>query len=69
VLYLVHYPLIIILCKLAMLLLPRTLVGAAVAYTMILILCLLAAVAVHLWIEKPLLHNLGKNRRAAVTAP
>jgi hypothetical protein len=29
----------------------------------------LTALAVHLWIEKPLLHNLGKNREAAVTTP
>jgi peptidoglycan/LPS O-acetylase OafA/YrhL len=69
VLYLVHYPLIIVLCKLAVLLLPRTLIGAAIAYPTILMLCLLTVLAVHLWIEKPLLHNLGKNREAAVTTP
>src|ERR1700689_5491333 len=58
VLYLLHYPLIIVLCKLAVFVLARGASGAGIAYVMILMLCILAAVAVHLWIEKPLLLRL-----------
>ena len=65
VLYLLHYPLIIVLCKLAVRVLPRTVPGAAIAYVLILLLCVLAAVAVHLWIEKPLLWRLGRRRPQA----
>jgi len=55
-LYLMHYPLISLLCKLAMLagLDKLGLAGAAIAYAVILGACMLAAVAFHLWIEKPL---------------
>lgn len=60
VLYLVHYPLISALSKICVRLLPRTYFGAAIAYGVILGACLTVAVAVHLWIEKPLLRSLGK---------
>ena len=65
VLYLLHYPLVIVLCKLAVRVVPRTVSGAAIAYGMILMLCVLLAVAIHLWIEKPLLSRLGKARPQA----
>jgi exopolysaccharide production protein ExoZ len=63
VLYLVHYPLISALCKVSASLLPHTIVGASVAYTVILIACLVAAIAVHLWIERPLLRSFSPHKR------
>jgi exopolysaccharide production protein ExoZ len=63
VLYLVHYPLISILCKLSVRVLPHTILGATTAYAMIVVSCLAVAIAVHLWIEKPLLASLGRSRR------
>lgn len=54
-LYLIHYPLISILCKLAMLAQLNKLgvFGAIIAYCSILGGCLIASVAFHWWIEKP----------------
>ena len=57
VLYLIHYPLISALCKLAMLLQLDKLgiAGAAISYAAILGACLIASVAFHRWIEKPVI--------------
>jgi len=54
-LYLVHYPLISILCKVAVALgmAKLGLSGAVVSYGVIFLACLAAAVAFHLWMEKP----------------
>jgi exopolysaccharide production protein ExoZ len=68
VLYLVHYPVISSLCKLSMRILPHTIVGASIAYTIILVACLGIAIGIHLWIEKPLLSSLRTNHRAAVVS-
>lgn len=70
-LYLLHFPLISILCKLSMALGLQKLgtVGAAVAYAAILGACLASAVLFHLWVEKPMLSRLRRPRRALVTEP
>lgn len=57
-LYLVHYPLISILCKIALVALPMTVLGASVAYVLILLACLSLAAVVHLRVERPLLRAL-----------
>jgi exopolysaccharide production protein ExoZ len=58
-LYLIHYPLISILCKCLLLLGLTGVVGAAVAFPAILCCCVVVAVAFHLLVEKPLLRTLS----------
>ena len=55
-LYLIHYPLIILLCKLSLLIHLDSLgvAGATLSYFMILFLCLITSYVFHLWIEKPI---------------
>lgn len=56
VLYLIHFPLISILCKTAIFLGLRDLglLGAFIAYLVIFCSCILAAIAFHLVVEKPI---------------
>lgn len=56
-LYLIHYPLISILCKLSLLIQLDTLgfMGALAAYLVIFGLCLISSAVFHLWIEKPVI--------------
>lgn len=70
-LYLLHFPLISVLCKLSIALGLHQLgmAGAAIAYAAILGACLASAVLFHLWIEKPMLSYLRRPRRALVTEP
>lgn len=71
-LYLIHYPLISVMSKGATLLgLTRSgPLAALAAYLVMLVACLLAAIAFHTLIEKPLLAALRKRApRAAQTAP
>jgi peptidoglycan/LPS O-acetylase OafA/YrhL len=65
-LYLLHYPLISILCKLALIARLKSLgmIGALIAYIAILGACLSAAVIFHLGVEKPLLSRLQGRRSA-----
>jgi exopolysaccharide production protein ExoZ len=58
-LYLIHYPLISALCKLMIFIGLAGTAGAVVAYPVILGACILAAVAFHLLVEKPILHALS----------
>jgi len=69
-LYLIHYPLISVLCKVAVLLkLPKLgLTGALLTYVAILLACLAVSAALHVWIEKPLTLRL-RNRRASRLSP
>lgn len=55
-LYLIHYPLISILCKFSMLLQLKKWggVGALLSYGLIFVACLGSAVLFHLWLERPL---------------
>lgn len=55
-LYLIHYPLISVLCKLSLMIQLNKLgaIGAAIAYIFIFSACLITAVAFHLWLEKPI---------------
>lgn len=54
-LYLIHYPLISILCKLALIVQLNTLgiTGAMIAYLAIFYTCLGSSVVFHLWVERP----------------
>jgi exopolysaccharide production protein ExoZ len=54
-LYLIHYPLISVLCKLMKVAGFNGLPGALVAFPAILAACILTAVGFHLWVEKPML--------------
>ena len=72
-LYLMHYPIISVLCKLLVAIFPLGLYGALSAYALILLVCIASALLAHRWIERPLLAYLGsifgsQGRRASVTA-
>lgn len=56
-LYLIHFPMISVLCKLTMLVHLNELgvVGALIGYGFVVATCLISAVAFHLWIEVPLI--------------
>ena len=56
-LYLIHYPLISLLCKLSLSIQLNNLgaIGAVIAYLAIFGTCLISSVIFHLWIEKPLI--------------
>jgi len=62
-LYLIHYPLISLLCKCLMYIGLAGEFGAYLAYPLILIICITAAVAFHLTVEKPMLQFLARKRR------
>lgn len=55
-LYLIHFPLISVLCKVAIALHLQTfgLVGAIVSFVAIFVACLAISVLFHLWVERPL---------------
>lgn len=59
-LYLIHFPLISVICKVAHASGLRGASGAAATYLIGLVACLTVSVIFHLRIEKPLLRNLGK---------
>jgi peptidoglycan/LPS O-acetylase OafA/YrhL len=63
-LYLIHFPLISALCKLAIFAGMAGLLGASVSYFLILISCIIAALAFSAIIERPILRGLGKHRAA-----
>ena len=62
-LYLIHYPLISILCKLSLLIQLNKfgVIGAMISYILIFGTCLLSSVVFFLWIEKPVITYL-RNR-------
>ncbi len=64
VLYLIHFPLISILCKLSLYvrLDYLGLVGAMISYIVIFVSCLISAVVFNIWIEKPVISYLRKYR-------
>ena len=64
-LYLIHYPLISLLCKLLLNLGLAGNAGAAVAYPIILCLCVVVSAGFYLLVEKPILEGLGK--RGSIT--
>lgn len=70
-LYLIHFPIISILCKVLMVvgLKKGSVWGASTAYLVILAACLLSAVAIHLWIEKPIARLLRERRGTRAPAP
>jgi peptidoglycan/LPS O-acetylase OafA/YrhL len=67
-LYLVHFPLISALCKLVVALGLTGVLGATVAFPVILASCLLVAIALHLYVEKPLLAWLSQPVRDRAAA-
>lgn len=62
-LYLIHFPLIAVLCKLAVGLGLRGVAGAALAFVAIGAACIVVAVLFHRWIERPLLRRLSGRPR------
>jgi exopolysaccharide production protein ExoZ len=66
-LYLIHFPLIAVLCKLAVALGVRGLGGAIASFAVIVPLCVLVAVIFHTQVEKPLLNALHPHRRHSGT--
>ena len=63
-LYLIHFPLISVLCKLMMWMGLAGVAGAAFAYPLMLCACVLAALAFHIKVEKPMLRALSDYRSA-----
>ena len=64
-LYLVHFPLIIVLCKLMIFIGLTGTVGAIIAYSVILCACIITSVALHLLVEKPILRAFSDRRATA----
>ncbi|MGJ7509027.1 acyltransferase family protein [Variovorax sp. GT1P44] len=64
-LYLIHFPLIAVLCKLVVAVGLRGQVGSGVAFVVIGFACVLASVAFHLAIERPLLRLMRGSKRGA----
>jgi peptidoglycan/LPS O-acetylase OafA/YrhL len=62
-LYLIHFPLISVLCKLMMAIGLTGWVGAAISYPLILAACVLAAVSFHLLVEAPMLRAFARRKR------
>ena len=56
--YLIHFPLIAVLCKAAVALGLHGFTGAIVAFIGIFICCVLASVLFYLWVERPMLRAL-----------
>lgn len=59
-LYLIHYPLISVLCKIATLVLPINVWTALLAFLVINTACIVIAIAFHRFVEAPLLARLSK---------
>ncbi len=71
-LYLIHFPLIAVLCKLAVAAGLRGSSGVAISFVSIFVACIAASVLFHLWIERPLLRALSPRsapQPAASAAP
>ncbi|MDM0109350.1 acyltransferase [Variovorax sp. J22R24] len=60
-LYLIHFPLIAVLCKLAVAAGLRGVTGVGVAFVAITLACVATSVAFHLWIERPMLRLMSGN--------
>jgi exopolysaccharide production protein ExoZ len=59
-LYLIHFPLIAVLCKLAVAAGLRGVSGMLVSFAVIAMACVAVSVAFHLWIERPMLRLLSR---------
>lgn len=68
-LYLIHFPLIAVLCKLAIAVGLRGRVGSGVAFVAIAIACVLASAAFHLAIERPMLRLMRGRKRGTHKTP
>jgi exopolysaccharide production protein ExoZ len=68
-LYLIHYPLISVMCKCMIFIGLSGNAGAAVAYPVVLCSCVFASVGFHLWVERPILRVLSGHRASTVFAP
>ncbi|MBO9514589.1 MAG: acyltransferase [Variovorax sp.] len=65
-LYLIHFPLIAVLCKLAVLGGLRGASGALVSFVLISLLCVGAAVVFYRWVERPILDALSPARKRGI---
>jgi peptidoglycan/LPS O-acetylase OafA/YrhL len=64
-LYLIHFPLIAVLCKLAVGVGLHGVFGMAVSFVGIFVACIAVSMLFHLWIEKPILKALSSKARTA----
>lgn len=60
-LYLIHYPLISLLCKLLILILPRSNFAAWCAFVLVVAICAGAGLAFHFLVERPILLRLARS--------
>ena len=60
-LYLIHYPLISLLCKLIILILPRSNASAWCAFALIVTICTSAGLIFHIFVELPILRRLARS--------
>ena len=67
-LYLLHFPLVSVLCKLAVLTLPIHAGSALLAFAVIVVICISAGAVFNLLIEKPLLQALTPRRAATLSS-
>ncbi len=67
-LYLIHSPIVSVMCKLAMALGLRGLLGASVSYVVILAVCIFGSIAFYLWVERPIQRYLSRPSRPPQTA-
>ena len=60
-LYLIHYPLISLLCKLLILILPRSNFAAWCAFSILVTACVVAGLVFHIFVERPILRRLAQS--------
>ncbi|MBN3788767.1 acyltransferase [Burkholderia sp. Ac-20353] len=65
-LYLLHFPIISVMCKIAIKIGLTGTAGAVISYLPILASCIAASVVFHLWIEKPVMRYLSAAPKAAL---
>jgi exopolysaccharide production protein ExoZ len=68
-LYLIHFPLISVLCKVMVAAGLAGVAGAAIAYPLILLACIFTALMFHVALEKPLLRAMSSHRARVALAP
>lgn len=67
-LYLLHFPMIAVLSKIMVLVLPLNAIGAAIAFVLMLVTCITASLAFHYRVERPLLQFLLPARKRKAIA-
>lgn len=68
VLYLIHYPVISVLCKVLVAVGVYGTLGAVFSFVLMFCLCIMAALVFHMYVERPLLKYLSRPMRATTVA-